>query len=501
MSGPLFAASHLELAKALASIPGRAVEAGEAYYAAVAAASDTLLDRMWNDVQIITREPEAERWSRATTAAHKRAALLAIWDTRSALAGLTAQERIAEHYARVNFAWQNYRRVGKVGAAPATALRWQMVDRRFDDRGVIYIRHGEPAARYGIGLQSYHVWMYYNEEGNPVTYHFLKHDEMGKPEAGYTRDYVLRRTLPCPIDPEIAVLDPRLGALVHACLSAPSLSAKMRLEAERALATDSHNPVIETAIPFTFDWYSFRGSDGRTQLAVAFGVPLWKVPDNDPVLRFDVSIADTGAATPRVTRANAATPPVARRSSRDEILRGHLALDVDPVQDAAYRVNLRDVRDSHVGMIYGGTIDIRDYSGDTLMVSDIVLAEQREEGSFVRNGQPLSLAPTQVFRAGMFRSYYEIYNLTPGSSYRTEITIEPYRGGVRSAVKGIFGRDTGVKLHFDDVVPAGASSTLAQLRDVNSALDPGDYIFRLIVTSGTDRIVRERRFTVPKPTR
>jgi hypothetical protein len=154
------------------------------------------------------------------------------------------------------------------------------------------------------------------------------------------------------------------------------------------------------------------------------------------------------------------------------------------------------VQDSALGagMTYGGTVALPDYSGDALMLSDIVLVAPDSAGSFQRGPHSMSLVPTQVFPGGRFNVFYEVYNLPPGAAYRTELRIERVRRGV---LPGLFGRSDPLALSFDDLAPEEGADPHYQLRTVTAPLAPGEYVLRVRLRSGGGEAERTRRFTVP----
>ncbi|MGH7449569.1 MAG: hypothetical protein ACRELT_18485, partial [Longimicrobiales bacterium] len=332
------------------------------------------------------------------------------------------------------------------GAAPRNALRLEKVSSVFDDRGVIFVRHGEPEHTIGEPpLQAHIGWFYTDEAGNPLSFHFQK-----SAVAGASKDYLLMHDLPCGMDAMMAAYDPRLTALVKlGCdpMVIRSVSAVINRDAERALRTDSHRPAFDGALPFHFDWYTFRSGAG-TELLMAVGVPLDQLPPGRRSLRMRLSVLDTADMT--TIRTTRVTDALESTGGPGRILRTHLSLRAAPAA-GVYRIDVRDAANERIGTIYGGDIELPDYSGDTLMVSDVMLAEHSDSGSIMRGDARLALAPTQMFRAGEFRVYYEIYNVPAGAAYTTRLTVEPLgRGGIRESIRRLFTREQGVQLRFQD---------------------------------------------------
>jgi hypothetical protein len=157
-----------------------------------------------------------------------------------------------------------------------------------------------------------------------------------------------------------------------------------------------------------------------------------------------------------------------------------------------------DAEDGSAGKMYGGVIEIPDYRGDALMMSDVVIAEAAEGGTFARGSHTLALSPTQVFERGEFRIFYELYNVAPRARYRTEISVEPVDRGLRGTLRALFGRETPVVLAFDGEAPDTGATTLQELRAVQAPLPPGEYRLKVAITADGQRrpLVRERRFTI-----
>src|SRR5262245_40612282 len=142
----------------------------------------------------------------------RRKLLAGFWDVRAALGGVTVQDRIAEHFQRLAYVEQNYRRRSTMGAPPPNAFLWLLAKDRssYDDRGVIYLRHGAPT-QYIRGVSGYdhpnnESWYYRLPDGRGRMFHFIQ----------IQSDYVLPYRMPCG-DLEFirdrATYDAKLGSL------------------------------------------------------------------------------------------------------------------------------------------------------------------------------------------------------------------------------------------------------------------------------------------------
>src|SRR5690606_7777590 len=362
------------------------------------------------------------------------------------LGGLTGPERAAEHYRRLAVARKRFARRGMFGAPPTNALRLGSINTAFDDRGVVYIRHGDPAHTIGVPpLQAVSSWFYTDESGEPLSFHFAK--------MSGDRDYRLMYNLPCNLDVMAAAYDPRLTEIARGrCdpIRNRSVSARINRDVELALETDSHTLHFEDAIPFHYDWYTFRAETG-TELLMAVGVPLHQLPRGEHSLRVRLSLVNKPDYS--AVQTEQVTEPLEYNPEKGLIARTHLSLTLPPIM-AKYRIDVRDASNPRIGRIYGGDVKLPDYRGDTLMVSDVMLTEQADTGAVDRGGAHLALAPTQVFAGGEFRAYYEIYNVPPSARYTTEVVIEPLnRGGIGGMLRRLFGDDDGVQLRFEEFAP------------------------------------------------
>lgn len=179
----------LARARALARI-GHPAEAMATYYAAALRADgpdDWALFR--RDLALVAAPRELTLWDEAAPAA-RPSMVLAFWRDRDGRSGLAEGERFAEHVRRLDVAAAEYRIAPKRGRPPVIRTSATMsadgYDRtagvgspirdyipaqgELDDRGVIFVRHGEPdARRLGAGT-SIESWIYLRDGGPLVVY-------------------------------------------------------------------------------------------------------------------------------------------------------------------------------------------------------------------------------------------------------------------------------------------------------------------------------------------
>jgi hypothetical protein len=155
----------------------------------------------------------------------------------------------------------------------------------------------------------------------------------------------------------------------------------------------------------------------------------------------------------------------------------HATVAAAPGIAQAQRVLLRENADALHGRIAGRAIDVPDYSGTRLMLSDVVLASPDVGGTFRRGNVSLSLVPAGEFPRGAFQVFYEIYNLAPEARYQTEVIVERKGGGIGGALRRLFGSGPIVRLRFQNM--ATNEGTVPELRRVETSLGRGQYRLRV----------------------
>lgn len=552
-------------AAALLRVPGSEEAGAAAYFAGIDALTPEAAERYHADLlPILNEDDEDLRWRLGDLEARKQW-LRDFWEMRAALAGLTVAERLASHYRRLATAQERYRRTGKRGAAPTDATVLEAASERtfpFDDRGLVYVRHGPPddtVSTAGAGVRLNETWVYEMPDGTRQLFHFVK---LGDATDFRLVDDILHaiqsdatgvnRGVLQPTDLDAAIrlmdarasLDPRYGPLLAELMRAQTwyeryLSAddeerrsrarnrlleimpevartRQRLEAESrvrtltAIATDSDRPRFDREIPFYFDLYTFRGEQGRTDLTVALAIPGERLRGRTRgdttyySLRIGLIVADT--ATRRITRRDTVYNYISSTPlQRGQYLRTHLDLRAPPLENATYRLVLRDAFDPAAGQIYGGHTTVDAFTESALQISDLVIAEPADSGAWQRGAVRLALLPPRELPGRpAFTLFYEVYNLAPGSSYSTEITLERADGGggLFAKLKRLVGSGAPIRLRFTGVAPPEASTTVGvqERRRIEADLGEGRYRVRVVVTdlATGERATREELFLVSK---
>jgi GWxTD domain-containing protein len=110
----------------------------------------------------------------------RRAAYLrSFWAQRDRVELRTDGERLREHYRRLFYARKNFQLTSN-NRHYDIVERYRSGSRDFDDRGVIYIRHGEPSSRatYAApGLEPNESWRYSRTDGD-LLFHFIAREDV-----------------------------------------------------------------------------------------------------------------------------------------------------------------------------------------------------------------------------------------------------------------------------------------------------------------------------------
>ena len=162
--------ARLELARTQLALGSRD---GETAYFDGAATDDTALVAAYRaDLAPIADDSDLARFDAASGAA-RSAFLHRFWTDRDHAELRQAGERIREHYRRLLYARRHFAlTIWRRFYGPADAYR--SGSEEIDDRGVVYVRHGEPAVRlkpFVFGLMPNETWRYGRADGD-MLFHF-----------------------------------------------------------------------------------------------------------------------------------------------------------------------------------------------------------------------------------------------------------------------------------------------------------------------------------------
>ncbi|HUP88621.1 MAG TPA: hypothetical protein VM100_04705 [Longimicrobiales bacterium] len=518
-------ASHAH-AVALLRQPERVDAGARAYFAGVDQLTDETAQAYYNAVRPIASERETASWETGDLA-FKKEWLKRFWNVRAAASGVTVAERMAEHFKRLAAAQDKFRATGKRGAAPGGSLvreKYAKDDLPFDDRGLIYVRHGAPTEvvkTTHVDLRPNETWVYRINNKN-ILYNFIVLRD--GTDFRLVDDLLIAldpSTRNMPTDAAAKLLrdrqsyEPRYAAMAQrfdnmdraermsgfttanagedlqsVTTAQKRIAFDMRQQALNALVTDSDRPDFNGDLPFWYDLYAFKGVKGLTDVTVAAAVPgssLFSQRRGDQyVYSVQASLIFIDTTTNEITRRDSIFNFWSSRVlGNNEHLRIALDMSVPVAKAGMHRMVVRDLTNPGVGQLYGGPSEIKNFTGQSLMVSDLILADA-DDGKWHRGLANLGLVPPRQFEEKKpLKIFYELYNLANETPYRTEISMTPVEGAVGfGRLKKLFGGRSGtIHLQFDGVAQANADGTVQELRQVSAEAKPGKYRVEVRVTN------------------
>jgi len=440
-----------------------------------------------------------------------RAWLETFWAARDAQDVRAAGERLAEHYRRYFYAWRHFRLVSRHRRYTNEPFRSDQ--ELVDDRGVIYIRHGEPddRARFvgrgtaDLPIEPNESWLYRWPEGNRI-FHFAALDDV--------QDYKLIESLADMFGPQAiawqaagwlpplvrevfdsrASLDPEYRRLALSSTAQGTALAGERRAGREAVrvgtTTDGYPLRFDAPLQSRIQLYAVGGAGDTPGALLVFAVPGGRLVGQAGAggMRYPLEIRIGGAAvqvdTVRVFRSAAPLEP-------GQLLSGALEFAL-PADTHALRVAVLEP-----GGVAGDVMDVRDFvvpdfASGGLVMSDLVLGDRESGLDWIVSGDTVPLSPRGAYgEGGAVELYYELHGLPPGAPYRARIEVRGRRGGSLFARIGrLFGGGPPVAFSFDGVTsgtPHRAMQTVGL-----APLGPGEYVLSLRVED-VERHVRQSR--------
>jgi len=364
------------------------------------------------------------------------------WTGRDHLELRPEGDRLREHYRRILFARFHF---------PLTISRrfynrldaYRSSNTEVDDRGVIYIRQGEPAERlrpFVFGAMPNESWHYVRAEGD-LLFHFSSgYDTNG---GGDLYDYRLVESV---LDLHGAADAPRDQLILSRQSLSPMYTRMLtwgRFGSARARALERNIGATSIAVGTTTDSYELQFA--RRLAAVADLVAVGRRPAGS-LTHLVFGIAAAGASGQRVAggvkysvrvrlvaldrkERSIATLDTTlaiqhqRQLTKNEWLVGRAELILPPGR-WSYRAALQ--RGDSAGVVLPpDSVRVGNTDGASLGLSDIALGSPGRAASWITEGaDTVLLAPSSLFRKGLeVEIYYEARGATQGLMYRHEITV------------------------------------------------------------------------------
>ena len=481
------------------------------------------------DLQPVASESDLGEFD-AQRGTYRKQWLQRFWGERDARDLRSPGERLVEHYRRVFYARQQFQLVGRWTRQYDISETYRSGSREFDDRGIIYIRHGEPSDRafYNVGSLSANEgtppnesWRYDRPDGD-LMFHFVAREDVQDFRLveslldilGYSRTLRLQGADALSADPvaeQLVLSREQFSPVYQRMLQQGRMGLGRAIADERNVVrenlhrgttTDDHDLRFARKLEATCQVMGV-GVDGTAPLVhVACGVPgralqAVQIPEGNLYtvrLRF-VATDPAGRVVASVdtTRRFLAARPI----PPDEYQVGLLTLHATATGPITYRLALQ--RDDSTGIVFERQpLAVPPVAPGSLALSDLVLGRR---GANVR-WQPSATDTVFMNPVGTFRRdetleiYYEVLAAAAGEQHNTELTVRKGAGHGLDYQLGQSGAGgSRLSIKFSEVAPAGRWRVQ---RSVNlDRLKPGEYTLEVVVNAGNGaRVVRRRAFRI-----
>ena len=470
-----------------------------AYYAGAVAEDSVSVAAYREDLALIADDTLLAALDRLSGAA-RVAWLRTFWEDKARAALRSPEERLREHYRRLTHAERYFGlEVNRRHFSASDMV--QSGSMRFDDRGIVYIRYGDPAeiaSTVTFGIQPNQTWHYLRADGD-LLLHFAAN------AGGDIRDY---RLIPGVMAIGGVDGDPALSfALNDRCAMYPAYckllvwgpygrakllnaeSAVVRASVAWAITTDGFDlgfakPLEAAATAFAV------GSTPQGQLVhvvyqVAVDAPdsipegaVFQLPLRVRANLFDPSGHSGGWIDTTTTVLLQGGEQV--RGTVDVVGRVTVAM---PPGRWRYQIAL-STRDSTGLVLPTDSLDVAPFDGGGLVLSDLVLSKNGRGARWVpAEGDTAYFNPRRVWlRSDTLALYHEIYGLPAGSGYSAKLVVRK-------------GRRAALTLKWDGVA-SGAVTRVNRTLSFET-VRPGDYELEVEVRDpGGRRAVSSRHIRI-----
>ena len=511
---------------------------------------------IYRDIMDIVTPPERDEWSQARTVDQKKNFFRKFWKSRDPSPTTEYNERLVEHYRRVNYAKQNYTMKQTKG---------------YDDRGIVYIKHGEPDQKAELtgnfGVRDNETWVYRRKPDNFV-FHFVRKTSSyfianslleAVIGSAYTTAFQQRENPESPEEPvtmqaqdfsynwrdllwsriEIDPIYMRLynervdfdegDYLYNEMITSFQMDEARLVEAAltKGIESETYMPDMGTE-PLDYYYYTadFMAMNANSNVNIFYGMPVSELEFKRDIIGVRVNYESTFAVFDQdwneVDRVyNRRSYQLSQEPDKDN--KGLLLVDKQtmnlPPGDYHYSVSVKDLGSDHLG-IYKGDIDVSHYKPDEFNVSQIIVASNitpfdgGKPGKFTRGRYNVMPLPSRTFTLDQaVFVYYEIYNLSKAEDgkkkYNIDFTIEAEKLDRNLAAKifAPFGKllsrseDKGkITLTFDkEADPERIAQAEYVSIDISDS-PAGEYNMTVVVTDVTSgqKITRTSRFFITK---
>jgi GWxTD domain-containing protein len=466
-------------------------------------------DLVFEDIKYIVTDDELHRYQLGTDPAEAKKFFASFWAKRNPHAAASTNERIGEHFRRLSFAEEHFQQFGRKTYSQGSGDTWMLnfpesyyLNEEFNDKGVIYLHHGEADKKImtsslpnGRGVKPNESWLYQATPDYPeMLFDFVIST------GAHLGEW---RLVPIISDPAYwddradfsrkysgLLFEPQAETGIARNLASATDEGKR--DVSNGLATERFSfgktiKYLQSPISVT----CYRGNKGKTIVDLGYViVPAEMIPgvvDSAQMLNVDATCSLYDLSWKKT---------IFNQRSRTYALRGRSGnaiiemFQVAVAPDSYYVAWEAKPAGASIVASQKMKAQILDFSGTSLNISDIELAyaiePAKRKGEF--NKGPLSVVPNPLRRSPVDRPlhlYFEAYNLSKDRNGRTAYTVEYGLTSIqveRSFLAKIFGGGKKTSI----VVPterAGSEDWSAEHVDLDvSELEPGKYELHVKVT-------------------
>ncbi len=494
---------------------GDEVEASKYYWQAVEnMQSDIDAQFLFEDAKYICKDSELNEFA-GLSFPEKKHFLTTFWRKRELVPASPVSFRVVEHYRRLVAAERDYWFDGVRSYVNSPDRlnyiqfpQFYALNHEFNDKGLIYIRHGEPdnvVRTAGIQVPSNESWLYHERsDRQKLMFHFI-----------IARFATGNNWRLAPSIENRDMLADRLGwdhsiSRVYYARSQNELNStliEMAEESSRivetAMTSDSHTWRSDIKpLDMTYQLANFRADDGRSKLVLYTALPLAQLGHPDGAATTPPSI-ESGSAL-----LNASFAEEGKYYSPNSVADSAYIYAGFYLQTYKYLVEPADYSLSFFARVPDGsklggenfTTQVRAFEEGKLDASDLVLAYDITPafsgGPFTDEGLRIVPNPARNFKtAEPVFIYYEIYNLTLDASGSTSYEIENEIVQLKrkkSAVKKVLGALSSKKkksVSFKDSRNGDEETAVEHVSFDVANFQPGEYELRVKIT---DRVSSEK---------
>ena len=505
--GPNRSLGELEIARTLFLL-GR-FDGVQPYYAGAASDDTATVAAYRADLAPIASDSVLHEFDR-TSGAQRVAYLKNFWSERDRAELRADGERLREHYRRLFYARKNFQ-LTSLNRHYDIVERYRSGSRDFDDRGVIYIRHGEPSSRatYAApGLEPNESWRYTRPEGDLI-FHFVAREDVQDFKLveslfdvlGFSQAIALRDggAEANPVAAELMLSREQLSPIYQRLQSAGRIGTGQYQTEERRLGQAS------IAIGTKTDSYELRFA---RELKVRSAVLAVGHDSNGTQVQITYAISGKGLEPVTVTRGYlysvrvrfAAADPSGRVVASLDTTRHFVAPEPVPESEnlvgrasvslppGKYEYRLAIQQGEEAGIVLPrDSVRVGGPTTASLALSDLVLGSRSANLTWRRSeGDTVVFNPLQTFkRTEEMQLYYEVDGLKPGSAYDVRLVVRKHGGGGGLFKKLFGGGGAALSLKFDAAATAAVESAHRGLQ--LDRLKPGSYVLELTVTDKEGR--------------